>query len=194
MERAATYDNDDLNLKATELRLGLPGTDEPERETSQNSRTKKRSSSEMGGCSSSDSQDDPAPATKTQVVGWPPVRSYRKNVIQAHKSPETTTEMGGGIYVKVSMDGAPYLRKMDLNVYKSYPDLVKGLEKMFKCSSNICVYSEREGNMNNGSDYAPTYEDKDGDWMLAGDVPWEMFVNNCKRLRLMKLKDLKLKA
>nr|GFD37221.1 auxin-induced protein [Tanacetum cinerariifolium] len=23
-----------------------------------------------------------------------------------------------------------------------------------------------------GSEYAPTYEDKDGDWMLVGDVPW----------------------
>ena len=37
----------------------------------------------------------------------------------------------------------------------------------------ICLggYSEREGF--NGSDYVPTYEDKDGDWMLVGDVPWE---------------------
>lgn len=25
----------------------------------------------------------------------------------------------------------------------------------------------------NGSEYVPTYEDKDGDWMLVGDVPWE---------------------
>lgn len=32
-------------------------------------------------------------------------------------------------------------------------------------------YSEREGYK--GSEYAPTYEDKDGDWMLVGDVPWE---------------------
>ena len=24
----------------------------------------------------------------------------------------------------------------------------------------------------NGSEYVPTYEDKDGDWMLVGDVPW----------------------
>lgn len=32
-------------------------------------------------------------------------------------------------------------------------------------------YSEREGY--NGSEYAPTYEDKDGDWMLVGDVPWK---------------------
>ena len=25
----------------------------------------------------------------------------------------------------------------------------------------------------NGSDVVTTYEDKDGDWMLVGDVPWE---------------------
>lgn len=36
------------------------------------------------------------------------------------------------MYVKVSMDGAPYLRKIDLNVYKSYPELLNALENMFK--------------------------------------------------------------
>lgn len=45
-------------------------------------------------------------------------------------------------------------------------------------------YSEKEGYK--GSEFAPTYEDKDGDWMLVGDVPWEMFVTSCKRLRIMK--------
>lgn len=25
----------------------------------------------------------------------------------------------------------------------------------------------------NSSEYVPTYEDKDGDWMVVGDVPWE---------------------
>ncbi|RWV93750.1 hypothetical protein GW17_00043768 [Ensete ventricosum] len=25
----------------------------------------------------------------------------------------------------------------------------------------------------NGTEYVPTYEDKDGDWMLVGDVPWK---------------------
>jgi auxin-responsive protein IAA len=24
-----------------------------------------------------------------------------------------------------------------------------------------------------GSEYVLTFEDKDGDWMLVGDVPWE---------------------
>jgi len=41
----------------------------------------------------------------------------------------------------------------------------------------------------NSWDYVPSYEDKDGDWMLVGDVPWPMFVDTCKRLRLMKGSD-----
>lgn len=44
----------------------------------------------------------------------------------------TATDGGGGIYVKVSMDGAPYLRKIDLSLYKGYPELLKALEDMFK--------------------------------------------------------------
>ncbi|PKI56437.1 hypothetical protein CRG98_023175 [Punica granatum] len=80
------------------------------------------------------------------------------------------------------MDGAPYLRKMDLNIYEGYQQLLEALENMFKIT--IGKYSEREGYK--GSEYAPTYEDKDGDWMLVGDVPWEMFIPSCKRLRIMK--------
>lgn len=68
---------------------------------------------------------------RAQVVGWPPVRSYRKNCLQAKKM-ETEA---AGMYVKVSMDGAPYLRKIDLKVYKGYPDLLKALEDMFKFSA-----------------------------------------------------------
>lgn len=49
---------------------------------------------------------------------------------------------------------------------------------------HLGVYSEREGY--NVSEFAPTYEDKDGDWMLVGDVPWNMFIVSCKRLRIMK--------
>lgn len=38
---------------------------------------------------------------------------------------------GGCLYVKVSMDGAPYLRKVDLNNFASYMELSSALEKMF---------------------------------------------------------------
>lgn len=39
----------------------------------------------------------------------------------------------GCLYVKVSMDGAPYLRKVDLKTYSNYSELSVALEKMFSC-------------------------------------------------------------
>ncbi|CAN6547868.1 hypothetical protein C1H46_030885 [Malus baccata] len=172
----------DLNLKATELTLGLPGRDETSELPNQ---TKKRSlpadlKNEEGNPDAKNAQKETAPPAKAQIVGWPPIRSYRKNSLQVNKN--TEPETAAGIYVKVSMDGAPYLRKIDLRVYKCYPELLKALEVMFKFT--IGQYSEREGYK--GSEYAPTYEDKDGDWMLVGDVPWDMFMSSCKKLRIMK--------
>ncbi|CAA7388044.1 unnamed protein product [Spirodela intermedia] len=131
------------------------------------------------------------PAPKAQVVGWPPVRSFRKNIlsVQSEKggAKEDKDKSGGGVppssvaaaaFVKVSMDGAPYLRKVDLKTYGSYAELSKALEEMFGSFTGSDLLK--------GSDYVPTYEDKDGDWMLVGDVPWDMFVNSCKRLRIMR--------
>lgn len=115
------------------------------------------------------------PPSKTQLVGWPPVRASRKNVMKSYK------------YVKVAVDGAPYLRKVDLELYNSYQQLLKALEDMF--SSFTIRHFFNDGKLMdpvNGSDYVPTFEDKDGDWMMVGDVPWNMFVESCKRIRLMK--------
>ncbi|CAM8896207.1 unnamed protein product [Rhodiola kirilowii] len=164
----------DLNhLKATELTLRLPGT--------QGQRGSKRSAYDLLSENGKRSSEDASPPAKSQIVGWPPVRTYRKNANLQAKKNETF-----GIYVKVSMDGIPYLRKIDLKVYKGYAELLKALETMFKFK--VGEYCEREGYK--GSDYEPTYEDKDGDWMLVGDVPWEMFLSSCKRLRIMKGPDM----
>lgn len=67
------------------------------------------------------------------MVGWPPVRSFRKNIlaVQSAKSKEGEKASNNAAFVKVSMDGAPYLRKVDLRMYKSYQDLSHALEKMF---------------------------------------------------------------
>jgi len=71
---------------------------------------------------------------RAQAVGWPPVRSFRKNILAVQ------SQRGGGddgkllappAFVKVSMDGAPYLRKVDLRTYGSYQELSKALQKMF---------------------------------------------------------------
>lgn len=144
---------------------------------------------------------DPAkPPAKAQVVGWPPIRSFRKNVMAVQKNSNDNGEKSGSsgtgvAFVKVSMDGAPYLRKVDLKLYKSYQELSDALGKMFSSFTiGNCGSQGMKDFMNesklidllNGSEYVPTYEDKDGDWMLVGDVPWEMFVDSCKRLRIMK--------
>ncbi|XP_071722642.1 auxin-responsive protein IAA4-like [Rutidosis leptorrhynchoides] len=167
-------DKKDVNMEATELRLGLPGSSEV--------KNNKRALPDMNIIQDSNSKlcdQETSPPSKAQVVGWPPIRSYRKNNLQAKKS---TDGEGGGMFVKVSMDGAPYLRKIDLKMYKAYPQLLKALQDLFNFKAG--AFSEREGY--NGSEFVPTYEDKDGDWMLLGDVPWEMFITSCKRLRIMK--------
>ncbi|KAL8150724.1 hypothetical protein V2J09_020532 [Rumex salicifolius] len=182
MARQECYDFG-LNLKATELRLALPGSDEPEQPTS-----RKRSLQEMeDNLSIASVQDDNciAPPSKAQIVGWPPIQSYRKNTLKTKRAENRVNV--SGLYVKVNMDGAPYLRKMDLNACKSYGGLLEALEGMFKVKFG--KYLEKEGY--GGPDYVPSYEDKDGDWMLVGDVPWEMFVSSCKRLRIIKTSETK---
>lgn len=143
------------------------------------------------------------PPAKAQVVGWPPVRSFRKNNIMSAHQKTTSDEAekaaaSGGTtasFVKVSMDGAPYLRKVDLKMYNSYKELSDALAKMFSSftmgnygTQGMIDFMNESKLMDllNSSEYVPTYEDKDGDWMLVGDVPWEMFVDSCKRLRIMK--------
>ncbi|KAK9201573.1 hypothetical protein WN944_016778 [Citrus x changshan-huyou] len=206
-----------MGFEETELRLGLPGN----RVLSEGEGARKRGFSETVdlklNLSSKDTSekvksfqkekhplpratDPPAkPPAKTQVVGWPPVRSFRKNMLGVvQKSSGEESDMAGGnnaAFVKVSMDGAPYLRKVDLRMYNTYKDLYDALGKMFSsftignCGSQGMKDFMNESKLMdllNGSDYVPTYEDKDGDWMLVGDVPWGMFVESCKRLRIVK--------
>lgn len=48
-----------------------------------------------------------------------------------NKTNTNTPAAAAAAFVKVSMDGAPYLRKVDLKMYRSYQDLYLALEKMF---------------------------------------------------------------
>ncbi|KAL0557790.1 hypothetical protein IC582_006341 [Cucumis melo] len=144
-----------------------------------------------------------APVSKAQVVGWPPIRSFRKNTLATTSKNNDEVDgkaMAGALFIKVSMDGAPYLRKVDLRNYSAYQELSSALEKMFSCftigqyGAHGALGMEKMSesklkDLLHGSEYVLTYEDKDGDWMLVGDVPWEMFIDSCKRLRIMKSSD-----
>ncbi|KAG8098551.1 hypothetical protein GUJ93_ZPchr0013g35883 [Zizania palustris] len=166
-----------------ELRLGPPGSGgegAAKKRPAAASSTVKSEASGTAGCL----DDDVSPASKMQVVGWPPVGSYRKSTFQSSSSSakakggetEGKKKGTGGLYVKVSMDGAPYLRKVDLRTYGGYRELRDALDELFGCFSSP----------DSGSHFAIAYEDKDGDLMLAGDVPWEMFICSCKKLRIMR--------
>ncbi|GAB2283026.1 hypothetical protein Dimus_017557 [Dionaea muscipula] len=144
-----------------------------------------------------------APAAKAQVVGWPPIRSFRKNTLATTSKNNDEVDGKPGflpLLVKVSMDGVPYLRKVDLRIYSTYQELSVALEKMFscftlgQCGSNEAFEEESVSkndlkDLLHGSEYVLAYEDKDGDWMLVGDVPWELFTDSCKRLKIMKSTD-----
>lgn len=97
-------------------------------------------------------------------------------------------------FIKVNMDGLPIGRKVDLNAHTCYESLAQALEDMFLKSiptiNFICVEKEQARQppklLDESSEFVLTYEDKEGDWMLVGDVPWGMFLCTVKRLRIMR--------
>ncbi|XP_010528942.1 PREDICTED: auxin-responsive protein IAA26-like [Tarenaya hassleriana] len=219
--------------KKLELRLGLPGDDDyclemKNTETRNNSKNMKNAKHDTEDSSlfclgnhfspsttrtiavphSSQKRTAPGP-----VVGWPPVRSFRKNLasssslkagndspnggqnkLDAEKPVEQKTK---GLFVKINMDGVPIGRKVDLNTYNSYDQLSSAVDKLFRGllaaqkDSSGCGNKQGEdklitGLLDGNGEYTLTYEDSEGDKMLVGDVPWHMFAPSVKRLRVIK--------
>ncbi|RDY00024.1 Auxin-responsive protein IAA18, partial [Mucuna pruriens] len=85
------------------------------------------------------------------VVGWPPIRSFRKNIASGsssrlpsgsqqhqHVAPDNvaskkpTDNSGKGLFVKINMDGVPIGRKVDINAYDSYEKLSSAVDELFR--------------------------------------------------------------
>ncbi|KAI7752040.1 hypothetical protein M8C21_009221 [Ambrosia artemisiifolia] len=141
-----------LELEITELRLGLPGGN-----TVSGSGCEKKTV--FSGGAEADVYGGVVKSNADMVVGWPPVCLYRQ---------KSMGEVTKRIYVKVSMDGAPILRKVDLSCLKGYVELGMALEKLFGCYGIVEAMKEES----ESCEHIAIYEDKDGDWMLVGDVPW----------------------
>ncbi|KAJ7297338.1 hypothetical protein O6H91_01G059400 [Diphasiastrum complanatum] len=154
--------------------------------------------------------DDMIASAPRAPVGWPPVQSFRKNSlpppkpkkavetkpapVAASSIPTPVAMKSECLFVKVYMDGLPFGRKVDLRTYDDYEKLSMALEEMFKGFINGQCGGKEAASSTNGkklnflcdSEYVITYEDKDGDLMLVGDVPWRMFIAAVRRLRIMK--------
>ncbi|KAM7255727.1 hypothetical protein ACFE04_008625 [Oxalis oulophora] len=173
--------------------------------------------------SSNISQKRTAPAP---VVGWPPIRSFRKNLATSSSSsklpnPESQNGISSSndkipndknpfetvpkksMLVKINMDGVPIGRKVDLNVYGSYGKLATAVDELFRdllaaqrdsSAGGIMKTVEDEkaitGVLDGSGEYTLVYEDNEGDRMLVGDVPWQMFALTVKRLRVLKSCDV----
>lgn len=145
------------------------------------------------------------------VMGWPPVQSFRRNLTssssksspqpsQNGRSKEGTVKAGTekGLFVKINMDGVPIGRKVDLKAYGGYAELSAAVDKLFRgllaTQRDHAAAADGEvviaGVMDGSSEYTLVYEDDEGDRMLVGDVPWEMFIATAKRLRVLKSSDI----
>ncbi|KAI3687382.1 hypothetical protein L1987_81077 [Smallanthus sonchifolius] len=151
------------------------------------------------------------------VVGWPPVRTSRKNIMTSSNSTKVVSlpvkvpadgsgdkKTGSGqedsLYVKINMDGVAIGRKVDLKAYDTYKKLSSAVDELFggllaaqgDSSSGV---PNKQTNMTTGlldgnGEYTLVYEDNEGDRILVGDVPWDMFISSAKRLRVLKTSEL----
>ncbi|KAF9662126.1 hypothetical protein SADUNF_Sadunf18G0020800 [Salix dunnii] len=127
---------------------------------------------------------------ENQVVGWPPLKSWRKKMLH-HQNPGVHVlnrnyrmvtgnhENGTGSntkYVKVKMEGVAITRKIDLRHCNSYQTLTNSLISMFA----KCQKLEKDA-----AHFTLTYQDREGDWLIAGDVPWQTFTESVQRLEIV---------
>ncbi|XP_010940651.1 auxin-responsive protein IAA10 isoform X2 [Elaeis guineensis] len=134
------------------------------------------------------SQTDAAAPKKTNSNNTS-MKEAKGNNDQAHNGRAAVSSR----FVKVNMDGDPIGRKVDLNAHQSYETLALSLELMFHkptMALSTSAHGAKASKLLDGSsEFALTYEDRDGDWMLVGDVPWGMFLDTAKRLRIMRTSD-----
>ncbi|XP_010462034.1 PREDICTED: auxin-responsive protein IAA18-like [Camelina sativa] len=205
--------------KKLELKLGPPGGGEDEHGYSLTRDIKKEPKDKSILFSPSTKTTSHKRTAPGPVVGWPPVRSFRKNLASGSSSKlgnnSTTSndvalknqnddvktvepKRQGGMFVKINMYGVPIGRKVDLSAHDSYEQLSFTVDKLFRgllaaqrdLSSSIEDEKPITGLLDGNGEYTLTYEDNEGDKMLVGDVPWQMFVSSVKRLRVIKTSEI----
>ncbi|XP_054799336.1 auxin-responsive protein IAA31 [Prosopis cineraria] len=121
------------------------------------------------------------------LVGWPPIKSWRKKKIhqQHQRVPirndrvlgENGNRGSNSLFVKVKMEGVAIGRKINLRPYSSYETLTNTLMSMF---------DKYQKPKEDKASYTLKYQDKEGDWLVAGDVPWQSFIDSVKRLEIVR--------
>lgn len=104
-------------------------------------------------------------------MGWPPVNYHWRKKLRVDEvvgnnnnnnhMVSVADHRHHSVYVKVKMEGVGIARKVDLSMHQSFHTLKQTLMDMFgKC------------NIQQSNNYELAYLDKEGDWLLAQDLPW----------------------
>ncbi|MCL7040370.1 hypothetical protein MKW94_011017 [Papaver nudicaule] len=113
---------------------------------------------------------------------WPPIKRSLRNTLAEKGSNNNGNRPT--FYVKVYLEGIPIGRKLDLFAHHGYVKLIRTLSHMFLTT---IIYPGVDRVHSDHEDYhVLTYEDKEGDWMMVGDVPWNMFLTTVKRLKITR--------
>lgn len=149
------------------------------------------------------------------VVGWPPVRSFRRNLANGSSSKQSLEQQQQNDdeascdkakqtckrspLIKINMDGIPIGRKINLSAYDSYQKLSSAVQDLF------CGFLEAQNDESRGrgaeekmfsglldgtGEYTLVCEDSEGGRTLVGHLPWNVFVSTAKRLRVMESSEL----
>ncbi|XP_031103374.1 auxin-responsive protein IAA28-like isoform X2 [Ipomoea triloba] len=192
-----------LENRKLELRLAPPGQEQPPLLSLPGA---KRGILHEGTNRTSPAQDQRSAKNcrleKSPVIGWPPVRSSRKNATASGSLKQTSPKMTSmiteekddgssekprdALFVKVNMEGVPIGRKVDLTVYDNYEALYSAQRDDLADLEGNKATAQADSGITGSKEYTLVYEDEEGDRMLVGDVPWHMFISSAKRLRLLK--------
>ncbi|KAH7429769.1 hypothetical protein KP509_09G065300 [Ceratopteris richardii] len=107
------------------------------------------------------------------------------------------TEITNNSIIKVGMDGTPFMRKLHIKVITGYHNLVIHLYKLFglqklELEGLLRIMGGEHGHLTKKElQDVPcilAYMDHEGDWMLVGDIPWELFVQSVQRIHISRAK------
>ncbi|KAK9288395.1 hypothetical protein L1049_016851 [Liquidambar formosana] len=115
---------------------------------------------------------------REQRLHWPPIKPHLRSTLAG----KADKRRQASLFIKVYMEGIPIGRKLDLLAHEGYDGLISTLGHMFRttilCPDVNRIHPEKY--------HVLTYEDKEGDWMMVGDVPWEMFLTTVKRMKIAR--------
>ncbi|CAO2141382.1 unnamed protein product [Urochloa humidicola] len=115
--------------------------------------------------------------------------SQKKDVAAPMESTVVATRPPANMFAKVHMEGYTIGRKINLRAHGSYDSLSRVLTKMtrnFFCPADCSSANTAEEDLASSDRFIFLYEDFEGDRMLVGDVPWELFLASAKRLYIVE--------